>query len=100
MELQQLEIDELGNAFVVISSPEYTPEQLKFLTGFLNSHALDLNKEMMKKTFNDKIPVIDALNVLNGFATHYHSEKPIIDEFQEECEHLVIALNDMEGLTI
>jgi hypothetical protein len=98
---QPIEIDELGNAFIAISTPEYTPMQHKFLISFLKDYAVDLNKENAKKVFNDKISVIDALNVLNGFVNHYHDENEVITEFKDEIEHLILALNSAEeGLII
>lgn len=97
---QELEIEELGQAFVDINTPEYTTDQMKFLKDFLNNNALDLNIDMMKKVFRDKIQVMDALVTLNEFASHYENEKPLIDEFKEELELLLISINNEVGIDI
>ncbi len=97
---QPIEIDELGAAFIAINMPEYNTEQRRFLKEFLSNHAVDLNKESMKKTFKDKIQVMDALAILNQFANHYEHEKGLIDEFKEEIEFLLITISDEEGINI
>lgn len=97
---QPIEIDELGAAFIAINMPEYSSEQIKFLKDFLGNHAVDLNKESMKKIFKDKIQVMDAINALHDFASHYEHEKQLIDEFREEVEFLLLSINDEEGINI
>ncbi len=97
---QESEIEELGKAFTDINLPEYTADQMKFLKDFLNNSALDLNKDMMKKVFRDKIQVMDALVTLNEFASHYENEKALIDEFKEELELLLISINTEVGIDI
>ncbi len=97
---QPIEIDELGAAFIAINMPEYNIEQRRFLKEFLSNHAVDLNKESMKKTFKDKIQVMDALAILNQFANHYEHEKGLMDEFKEEIEFLLITISDEEGINI
>ncbi len=97
---QEIEIEELGQAFVAINLPEYNTDQTKFLKDFLGNNAIDLNKDSMKKIFKDKIQVMDALTLLHDFANHYENEKPLIDEFKEELELLLISINDEEGIDI
>ena len=97
---QESEIEELGKAFTDINLPEYPADKLKFLPDFLNNSALDLNKDMMKKVFRDKIQVMDALVTLNEFASHYENEKALIDEFKEELELLLISINTEVGIDI
>ncbi|MBI2792070.1 MAG: hypothetical protein HYX61_08930 [Gammaproteobacteria bacterium] len=98
---QAMEIEEVGQAFIDITTPEYTPEQHKYLNEFLKGHAIDLNKDAARKVFKDKIQVVDALITLNEFANHYHDEKAILDEFKDEIEYLIITLNGSDdGLMI
>ncbi len=97
---QDIEVEELSQAFLAINSPEYNPDQIKFLKEFLGNSAFDLNKESMKKVFKDKIHVMDALTMLNDFANQYENERPLIDEFKEEVEFLLLSINDEEGIDI
>lgn len=101
MQPQAVEIDELGNAFVTISSYEYTPDQMKALYRFLSQYALDFHTDDAKRLFKDKIQVVDALKILNDFASHYQNEEEIYEEFQDEVDNLLIAINqNEEGISI
>ncbi|MGD9592839.1 MAG: hypothetical protein AB7V32_09995 [Candidatus Berkiella sp.] len=97
---QKPEIEELGEAFLAINLPEYNSEQMKYLKEFLGNSAIDLNKDVMKKIFKDKIQVMDAMILLHEFVNHYENEKELIDEFKEEVELLLISINDEVGIDI
>jgi hypothetical protein len=101
MQPQSIEIDELGKAFITVSSFEYTPLQMQTLYRFLSQYALDFHGDDIRKVFKDKVQVIDALKVLNSFATHYQNEEEIYEEFQDEVEDLLISMNqNEEGLIL
>lgn len=100
MHPQSYEIEQVGQAFITIGTPEYTPEQQNYLTNILNEYAQDVNKDELIKIFKDKIQVADAIKILNDFALHYQNEKEVIDEFNEEIENLLISINQYdEGVT-
>lgn len=101
MQPQSIEIDELGKAFITVSSFEYTPMQMQTLYRFLSQYALDFHTDEIRKVFKDKVQVVDALKVLNSFATHYQNEEEIYEEFQDEVENLLITINqNEEGLIL
>lgn len=93
---QSYEIDEVGNAFITVSTPQYTPDQQVFLNRFLSDFAQGYNEAEVKKIFNDKIQVMDALKILHSFAVHYQNESEVFQEFKEEIEDLLINLNQKE----
>lgn len=95
------EIDEVGNAFIAIGSLDYTPAQRAYLDKFLRDYGQDLNESEMKKIFSDKIEIIDAINTLYAFASHYQDEKEIFSEFKDEMDELIITLNGKnEGIFV
>lgn len=96
MHPQTFEIEEVGQAFIVIGTPEYTPEQQSYLNSILNEYVQEVDKDELSKIFKDKIQVADAIKTLNDFATHYQDEKEIIDEFNEEIENLLITINQYD----
>jgi hypothetical protein len=101
MQPQAIEIDELGNAFQALSSHEYTPDQMKLLARFLNQYALDYHADEVKRIFKDKIKVADALKTMHDYASHYQNEEDVYEEFQDEVDYLLIAINqNEEGISI
>lgn len=101
MHPQALEIEEVSKAFIALSSLEYTPIQMQTLYRFLNQYALDFHVDEINKVFADKIQIIDALKVMNNFASHYQNEEEIFNEFQDEVDNLLLAINqNEEGLIL
>lgn len=96
MHPQAYEIEEVGQAFITIGTPEYTPEQQDYLNSILNEYVQEVDKDELTKIFKDKIQVADAIKTLNDFANHYQDEKEIIDEFNEEIENLLITINQYD----
>lgn len=101
MQPQAFEIEEVGNAFISIGYPEYTPLQQEFLNQFLRQCAQELDEENMKKVFDNETEIINALKSLHSFAKQYQNEAEIFNEFKEEIDDLLITLNETdEGLII
>ena len=67
---QSYEIDEVGNAFIALSTPAYTPPQHIYLIRYLQQYALDFNEPEIQKIFSDKLQAVDALKALNHFSNH------------------------------
>jgi hypothetical protein len=101
MQPQAKEIEEVGNAFISLGYPEYTPQQQEFLNEFLKQAAQNLNETDLGKIFGENVEVKSAIKSLHQFAKSYQNEEEIFAEFKEEIDDLLITLNDAdEGLII
>jgi hypothetical protein len=86
---------------VNIASYPYTPEQHEYLNAFLMNMAQTHDEPTTKKLFNDKPPVIEAIQTLNQFSTQYSLDSEIMNEFKNEIDHLLLVLNEPEsGISI
>ncbi|MFI4938640.1 MAG: hypothetical protein ACHQJ6_09085 [Candidatus Berkiellales bacterium] len=96
MQPNAYEIEEVGNALIVIGHSDYSKEQQESINTFLRSYGQELNEPEMKKIFNNNIEILDAIKTLNEFANHFQDEKDIYAEFKQEIDELIIMINDQD----
>ena len=91
------QIEQVGQAFMDIASYPYTPEQQEYLNDFLISVAQSHDEPTARKLFNDKPPIIEAINALAQFSTQYQQNEDIMNEFKDEIDNLLLKLNEPES---
>lgn len=96
MQPNAYQIEEVGNALITIGHTDYSKEQQDYLNVFLKDYGQDLNETEMKKMFNNKIEIHDAIKTLYEFASHFQDEKDIYAEFRQEIDELVIMINEQD----
>ena len=99
MKANPYEIEQAGNAIMVLMELNYSPQQMDTLNQFLKSHALDLDDMAISEIFGNELKAIDALRALHDFAFQFQNEEDLFEAFESELENLYIAINfrDKQG---
>lgn len=90
------EIEKVGQALVLLSTFDYTPQQQACLHHFLCQYAQQCDAAKtaeIEKLFHDKQEVTQALKTLHDFASDF-GKCQIFKEFKAEVEDLIFMLNN------
>tara|TARA_R110002110_G_scaffold166602_2_gene367311 strand:+ start:67279 stop:67590 length:312 start_codon:yes stop_codon:yes gene_type:complete len=96
MEPNSEEVENVGQALIILNQFHYTDEQLNVLNMFLQTYGTEYSETGFEKAFSEpeSEDILNAVKALHAFTQKYQSNKIIADEIKMEFDDTLFNLND------